>query len=186
MTVIFPWPAAVGLTGDSPWPAGYNLAGILPPIMRIRIALFAVLFGLSFTSLQAAGAGKVSKAKLAALEAADTARVEAMKSGNREALGRVLADELHYAHSTGDVDTKASLIDKLTSGKTKYESLDYEKREFSFPATGMALMTGRVHIKAIAGGNVNDAVLSYLAVWRLEKGQWRFLAWQSARISPKQ
>lgn len=154
--------------------------------MRILVALTAVLLGLSFTSLQAAGTGKVPKAKLAALEAADNARVEAMKSGNRESLGRVLSEELHYAHSTGDVDTKASLIDKLTSGKTKYESIDYEKREFSFPSSGMALMTGRVHIRAIAGGNVNDTVLSYLAVWRMEKGQWRFLAWQSARIPPKQ
>lgn len=154
--------------------------------MRIFVALFAALVGLSFTSLHAAGTAEVSKAKLAALEAADNARVQAMKSGDRDGLGRALADELHYAHSTGDVDTKTSLIDKLTSGKTKYESLDYEKREFSFPTSGLALMTGRVHIRAIAGGNVNDSVLSYLAVWRLEKGQWRFLAWQSARIPPKQ
>jgi len=26
--------------------------------------------------------------------------------------------------------------------------------------------------------------ISYLAVWRLEKGQWKFLAWQSCKIPP--
>jgi hypothetical protein len=43
-------------------------------------------------------------------------------------------------------------------------------------------MTGRAHIKAEAAGALMDSVLSFLAVWREEQGQWRFLAWQSCRI----
>jgi len=30
-----------------------------------------------------------------------------------------------------------------------------------------------------------DSVLSYLAVWREENGQWRFLAWQSCKLPVK-
>jgi hypothetical protein len=46
----------------------------------------------------------------------------------------------------------------------------------------MALMTGRVHIKATSATGASDGVLSLLAVWREEKGHWRFLAWQSCKL----
>jgi hypothetical protein len=118
------------------------------------------------------------------LEAADEARIAAMKAGNREKLGTIFSDELHYIHSTGEVDTKRSFIDKLTSGKTKYVLVEYEKRDFTLPAPGIALMTGRV-IRAMTGENTTDSVLSFLAAWRLEKGEWCFLAWQSCKLPPK-
>ncbi len=43
-------------------------------------------------------------------------------------------------------------------------------------------MTGRVHVLVESGSNKLDSVLSYLAVWRLENGQWKFLAWQSCKV----
>ena len=124
------------------------------------------------------------EASESALKAADKERVEAMQSGNREQLGRLFSDELRYAHSNGIIDTKASFMEILSTGKTKYLGYDYEERSFSFPAPGIALMTGRAHIKAEAGGALMDSVLGFLAVWREEQGQWRFLAWQSCRLPP--
>lgn len=119
--------------------------------------------------------------QLAAVQAADKARVAAMQSGDRAKLDAVFSDELRYAHSNGIVDTKTSFIDILSAGKTKYVGYDYEEQNFTFPAPGIALMTGRAHVKAESEGKVMDAVLSFLAVWREEKGQWRFLAWQSCK-----
>jgi hypothetical protein len=153
--------------------------------MKNTISILTVLILTSLCSLRAADATAESKAPLSTLQSADDARVLAMKSGNREKLQTIFSDELHYAHSTGEVDSKSSFIDKLTSGKTKYALMDYEKREFTFPAPGVALMTGRVHIRAISGENTTDSVLSFLAAWRLENGQWRFLAWQSCKLPPK-
>jgi len=121
---------------------------------------------------------------LVAVTAADNARVAAMKAADREKLGASFSEELHYAHSTGAVDTKASFIALLTSGKTKYTSIDYDRRDFSFPAPGFALMTGRVHIRSTTGEAEADNLLSFLAAWRLEEGQWRFLAWQSCKLPP--
>lgn len=123
---------------------------------------------------------------LAALKAADKARVAAMQSGDRAKLDAVFSDELRYAHSNGVVDTKTSFIDILAAGKTKYIGYDYEEVNFTFPAPGIALMTGRAHVKAESEGKAMDAVLGFLAVWREEKGQWRFLAWQSCKLPPKQ
>jgi hypothetical protein len=43
-------------------------------------------------------------------------------------------------------------------------------------------MTGRGHFKSVSNGQANDLHLGFLAVWREEGGQWRFLAWQSCRL----
>ena len=37
-------------------------------------------------------------------------------------LSQVLADDLIYAHSSGNVDTKATFIDSLTSGRLAYDA----------------------------------------------------------------
>lgn len=120
--------------------------------------------------------------KLAAVQAADKARVAAMQSPDREKLSAIFSDELRYAHSNGIVDTKTSFIDILTAGKTKYVGYNYEEQNFTFPAPGIALMTGRAHVKAVTATGEMDSVLSFLALWREENGQWRFLAWQSCKL----
>jgi hypothetical protein len=81
-------------------------------------------------------------------------------------------------------DTKAALIGSLTDGSAKYSKYDYLERTFTFPSPGLALMAGRFDVKAIVKGNAAESTISYLAVWRLEHGVWKFLAWQSCKIPP--
>jgi hypothetical protein len=138
----------------------------------------------SFTLLLAFHAFAEGNPKLAAVQTADKARVAAMQSGDRDKLGAIFSDDLRYAHSSGVVDTKATFIDILATGKTKYVGYDYEEQSFTFPAPGIALMTGRAHVKAVTATGEMDSVLSFLAVWREENGQWRFLAWQSCKVPP--
>lgn len=45
-------------------------------------------------------------------------------------------------------------------------------------------MHGRVNLKVGKGAETSDLAMSYLAVWREEKGQWKFLAWQSCKLPP--
>lgn len=139
--------------------------------------LLAVALAFSVTPLRAA-----DDALLKTLRADDDERVAAILAVDRARLTAIFSDDLRYAHSTGAVDTKASYIDALVSGRTKYVVIDYQERNFTFPAPGIALMTGRVRIKAASATGVSDGVLSLLAVWREEKGQWRFLAWQSCKL----
>jgi hypothetical protein len=119
-----------------------------------------------------------------AVQSADDARIAAMSSPERGKLAAIFSEELRYAHSTGAVDTKASFLDTLTSGKTKYLRFDYLEREFSFPSRDIALMTGRVRIRAATADGEMENALSFLAVWQLEEGKWRFLAWQSCKLPP--
>jgi hypothetical protein len=117
-----------------------------------------------------------------ALTAADDARIAAMLSPDRAKLDAIFSDELRYAHSSGVIDTKASFLDVLVSGKTKYLGYKHLERSFTFPAPGIALMNGRAKFQVETEKGKLLAVLGYLAVWRLEGDQWKFLAWQSCRL----
>ena len=93
------------------------------------------------------------------------------------------SDDLHYAHSSGKVDTKASQLTGVLTGASRYDAFDYKERTFVPAGPGIVLMKGRVLVhmtnKTTGAKTMND--INYLAVYREEKGKWRFLAWQSCK-----
>ena len=137
------------------------------------------LLALFATTLRAA-----DEKLLAAVRAADDERIAATMAADRARLGAVYSDALRYAHSNGKVDTKASQIQGITTGGNQYERFEHKERTFTPAGPGIVLMQGRVlmHMSSPTGKLVND--LNYLAVWREEKGKWRFLAWQSCKNPP--
>ncbi len=148
----------------------------------MTIRFFCLLVALCCGTL--AQAETYEDPKSTALTAADDARVAAMLKPNKAALDAVLSDDLRYAHSNGKVDTKASLTASLLGGDAKYVSYKYNERTFKFPAPDVAVMAGRLEVQAIVDGVSMTTGISYLAVWRFEKGQWKFFAWQSCKIPP--
>jgi len=145
--------------------------------MKKTLLRLLPLIALAFVSLRAADAPPLD-----ALRAADDERVAATIAADTTRLSEIFSDDLRYAHSSGAVDSKASLTEALASGRTKYLSVDYEQRDFTLPAPGIALMTGRAHLKVTTATGGVDMVAGFLAVWREEKGHWRFLAWQSCKL----
>ena len=121
---------------------------------------------------------------IATLRTADDERVAAMIAADPRRLDAIFSDQLHYAHSNGKQDTKASYIESLVSHHTVYESFTYGQRNFQPIAPGVMLMTGRAILNVSNGGEKTVVDLSFLAVWREENGQWRFLAWQSCKNPP--
>ena len=121
---------------------------------------------------------------LDAVRRADDARVSATVASNREQLDALFSDDLVYTHSSGMVNDKASYLATIASGQTKYYSINYESRNFEAASPGIVLMRGRCLIHSANGGQSVENYLAYLAVWRLEKGTWRFLAWQSCHLPP--
>lgn len=145
------------------------------PLLRLLPLVVALLA----STLHAA-----DSAAIAALRAADDERVAATKSGELARLNAIYSDELHYAHSNGKIDTKASYVESLTRRSTVYEKYDYQTRDFRLVGPGIATMTGRVLIQSSSAGVRQNNDLNFLAVWREEKGRWRFLAWQSCKNPP--
>jgi Domain of unknown function (DUF4440) len=148
--------------------------------MKIPALPCFALFLLAFAPLLRAD----DTATLAAVTAADDQRIAAMIAADPVRLGASLSDGLHYAHSNGKIDTKASLIESLTSRQSIYLGMEYKTRDFTVAAPGIVLMKGRALAKAGSQDLINLIDLNYLAIWRLEGGQWRFLAWQSCRNVP--
>lgn len=142
------------------------------PLVLLLLAL--LVFGTRATN--------ADEALLATLKAADDARIAAMLAPDQAKLDAIFSADLHYAHSSGAIDTKTSFLDILVSGRTKYLGYDHVERSFTFPAPGIALMSGKARIQAETAKGTMDSILNYLAVWKLESGQWRFLAWQSCRL----
>lgn len=106
-------------------------------------------------------------------------RISATIANDFATLDAVLADDLTYTHSSGVVDTKASYVESLRSGKTKYESID------RLPSLvrvygNTALITG----SAIVGlrGLAAPLSLRYTLAYVMRDGQWRMVAWQSTRL----
>ena len=60
----------------------------------------------------------------AAVLALDEARFDAQVAGDKGRLEELLAEELHYTHSNALVDTKASYIDSIISGRVRYRQID--------------------------------------------------------------
>lgn len=117
-----------------------------------------------------------------AWRAADDARVAAMIAANPAQLAATFSDDLLYVHSNGLEDTKASFTATLTSGKSKYNKITYEQRNFREVAPGLVLMNGRCRVSLGKSAPFTELHLSFLAAYRLEKGTWRFLAWQSCKM----
>ena len=88
----------------------------------MKALLASLILSLSFlTHLRAA-----EDPKMIALRTADDARVAAMLHPTAAALDTVLSPDLHYAHSNGKVDSKASLTTSLLNGEAKYISYKYK------------------------------------------------------------
>jgi Domain of unknown function (DUF4440) len=132
----------------------------------------------------AACAAPADDAIIAAVRAADDERVAATRAADRVRLEAIFSDQLHYAHSSGKIDTKASYVESIINRTSVYASYDYVRRDFLRAADGIVLMPGRVRINAGTATETNLLDLNFLAVWRLEQGKWRFLAWQSCKNPP--
>ena len=117
-----------------------------------------------------------------ALCLADDERVAAVIAADSVRLAEICSDDLHYAHSNGAIDTKETLISAIVSGRLKYNAINYQERLFDILAPGVALMKGRSTVKVTTSEGPVDLSLSFLAVWQLEKGKWRFRAWQSCKL----
>ena len=109
--------------------------------------------------------------------ALENRRVEAMTKGDAKALDEILADDLIYTHSTARIDTKASFIEAITSGRSNYRSV--ERKDVNVRQFGdSAVVTG--HAKFHVGDNKFEA--RFIDVYAKRNGSWQMVAWQSTKL----
>ena len=113
--------------------------------------------------------------------ALEDARFRAMVANDVALLDAMLHPDMIYTHSSAVVDTKASYVAALKSGKTRYKS---QKRfeERVRVCGGCALVTGRAEMEAEVNGVHKTLRLCYLDVWTKAPQGWKFIAWQSTSL----
>ena len=124
----------------------------------------------------------MSDTELEIVSVLEDARIAAMVQQDAETLRRLLSDDLHYVHSSGNVDTKATFIDNVQNGPVQYRSIERRNEAGRLAGDGTALFTGEASIRVEVGGDPLDLEVRYLAVWARHDGTWRFEAWQTALI----
>ncbi len=103
---------------------------------------------------------------------------DALVKADLAALDRIYHEDLVYTHSSGVVDTKATYIDSIKTGKTKYESFDRSEVRVRFHGDA-ALVTCRSVIKV----NGNTLTVRYIHVYVKQKGAWKMVAHQATRLT---
>lgn len=140
--------------------------------MRVLSILF-VLAGLAMAADKSADAVK----------AAEKSWASATVAGDEATLGKVLADDLTYTHSTGDTDNKAAYINNLKTGARKYHKLDHDSMDVRlYGNTAVLTATAQVETSQ-KGGSPAAAHLRFIHVWIFENGRWQLVAHQSLRLA---
>jgi len=96
-------------------------------------------------------------------------------------LDQVLADDLIYTHSSGNVDSKASFIDSLTSGRLTYEGAVPEGLEVRFFGDA-AVLTGTARIRVQVQGKPLELHIRFTDVYAKRQAGWQMVAWQATRL----
>lgn len=139
-----------------------------------------ILFTLTCVTLALAAEPQTKDAVAAAEKAWAAATVKA----DAATLGKLLADDLNYIHSTGAIDTKTSFIDKLKSGEQKYFKFEHEAgtEVRMYGTTAVVTATARVE-SSTKGVKGPPNHLRFIHVWVYAKGAWQLVAHQSLKIA---
>ena len=115
--------------------------------------------------------------------AADKQRVKALLSNDIAALEDLLADDLTYVHSNGMLDTKASYIDALRSGASRYLTMDMSDLVVRvYGETALVTGTFKARVMTARGEVTPNPRVLIVYVKRPSSKGWQMSAWQSTSL----
>lgn len=144
-------------------------------LLRLSATLLAAI--LSVASVADAGASNLEQEVIAYQDA----RFRAMIQEDVDELGKLLADDLHYSHTKGRVESKAQILSTIETKQIDYiaaERRDIEVRLFG----NTAVITGLSDMTLIWRGEKQDFTIRFLEVAHKVDSDWRLVAWQSVRF----
>ena len=107
--------------------------------------------------------------------------VKALESSNKADLESIASEELTYGHSNGLIEDKKAFVEALTNGSSDFENIKISNQ--TIKVTGnLALVRHRLDAGTLNKGVKGEIHLNVLLVFRKEKGEWKLLARQAARV----
>lgn len=110
-------------------------------------------------------------------------RYGALLKADTVALSELLHPSLAYTHSTGNRDSKQTLLQSIQTGRLLYLSLAHSCEEIRL-GVNSALVLGSLKGTVSVNGTVFELDTATTGVWVDEPGAgWRLFAFQSRRLS---
>jgi hypothetical protein len=116
----------------------------------------------------------------ALIESLEVERCQALVAADMETLDRLFSERLNWCHSSGKVDSKAQLLAKISSGATKYLTMERTDTRVIAGRNG-GVATGLVNMAAIVAGTEHQLSNRYATTWLEEADGWKLVAWQSTK-----
>ena len=117
----------------------------------------------------------------ASLLEAEEARRQAMVDGNTQKLDTLMADSMHYVHSSGIIDGKPAYLHLLSSGTVKYETVAFDKLNVQLIGQ-VGLITGTMKASLTRAGTRKQIATAYMAVWEHTGDEWLLRAVQATTL----
>jgi len=143
---------------------------VKPAAATLALALSAVAFD--------AAAQSAAEKEIRAVE---LQRYKAMVDADYAALDKLLADDLLYAHSSGDIDDKGKLVGAMRSGARTYKKMTTDDTRYRVDGK-LAVVTGRVAVEVARDGKPTSFSARFTAVYEKSASGWRLAAWQTTRL----
>jgi ketosteroid isomerase-like protein len=152
--------------------------------MNRALSALAAVWALSLLAACAStGEKRSTHGNIEQVQQAERQRFAAMTAQDLAALDPMLADELHYCHSNGQVEDKQQFLETVRSGRIRYESIDLH--EFQARLYGeVAIGTGYITVQGKLGGQPMMLEIRYTDAYAWRAGHWQLINWQSTRLAP--
>ena len=116
------------------------------------------------------------------VKAAENAWLTGITKNDFRKLETVLAEDLVYLHSTGVMDSKASYVKSLQSGKQKYVSGKINELKVRVYGT-TAVINGDANFEFVTDGKPGKAHLKYTHVFVKGGKGWQLVSHQSLKVA---
>ena len=111
------------------------------------------------------------------------ARARAFEAVDREALQKINGEDLVYIHSNGTVDSKATLLPKLFSGRSVYKKITFSNLKVRVYGEDIAIVSGDAVFDLVAAGVAKTNVLRFTDAWKKTPDGWVSVHWHSSKQS---
>ena len=105
-----------------------------------------------------------------------------MIAGDSAVLEELLADDLHWTHSSGVLESKGDFVAAIAAGAVAYAVLETEQDTIQ-PEGHMAIHHGVLRGEASRNGQRKLLQARFLAIWQLRNDRLQLRAWQSTNFS---
>lgn len=142
--------------------------------MKRIVASFALMFAAALPAF-------AQSPDEAAVARAVDAFSKAMIAADKAALESLTAEELSYGHSSPKVDTRASFVDSIVTGKSAFKTIDLTRQTIQVVGD-IAIVRAHFSSDIIPEGKPGHVELEMLMIWQKRGGAWKLLARQAFKV----